>query len=65
MIQTQKSKQSHYDLEERTLVFARKVNAYVNVLPKTITNIENGKQLVRACSTSNAEIKSYNFERKS
>jgi len=37
-----------YDLEERTLNFARRVNNFVNKLPKTISNIENGKQLVRS-----------------
>ena len=37
-----------YDLEDRCLHFARKVNKYVNSLPKTISNIENGKQLVRS-----------------
>jgi len=46
MIETQNTKQ--YDLEERTLKFAKRVNVYVNNLPKTITNIENGKQLVRS-----------------
>jgi four helix bundle protein len=40
--------QGKYDLEERTLNFAKKTNIYVRVLPRTITNIENGKQLVRA-----------------
>ncbi|MBI4992419.1 MAG: four helix bundle protein [Candidatus Harrisonbacteria bacterium] len=37
-----------YDLEERTFNFAKRVNGYVNSLPKIITNIENGKQLVRS-----------------
>ena len=37
-----------YDLEERCLEFAKRVNKYVNELPKTIPNIENGRQLVRA-----------------
>lgn len=35
-----------YDLEERTLNFAKRVNVYVNNLPKTIPSLENGKQLV-------------------
>jgi len=46
MTKIQNSKQ--YDLEERTLRFAQRVNAYVNKLPKTISNIENGKQLIRS-----------------
>lgn len=37
-----------YDLEERTLRFAKRVRDYVNKLPKTITNIEYGTQLARA-----------------
>lgn len=37
-----------YNLEERCLDFAKRVNKYVNRLPKTITNIENGKQLARS-----------------
>ena len=46
MNQISNSKQ--YDLEERTYRFAKRVNEYVNKLPKTISNIENGKQLVRS-----------------
>jgi four helix bundle protein len=37
-----------YDLEERSFLFAEKVNAYVRKLPKDIPNIENGKQLSRS-----------------
>ena len=37
-----------YDLEERTFVFAKNVRAFVKKLIKTIANIEDGKQLVRA-----------------
>lgn len=43
-----------YDLEERCLNFARRVNAYVNKLPKTTPNIENGKQLVRSAGSVGA-----------
>lgn len=43
-----------YDLEERTLNFARKINEYVKNLPGTISNIENGKQLVRAAGSVGA-----------
>lgn len=48
----QKTKQ--YNLEERTLVFAKKVNEYVNKLPRNISNIENGKQLVRSAGSVGA-----------
>ncbi len=46
MTEIQNSKQ--YDLEERTLKFAKRIMEYVDNLPKTITNIEIGKQLARA-----------------
>lgn len=39
---------SNYDLEQRTLEFARRVNLYVSNLPRTVPNMENGKQLVRS-----------------
>lgn len=37
-----------YDLDERTLLFAKRLDAYINLLPKTTTNIEHGKQLARS-----------------
>jgi four helix bundle protein len=37
-----------YDLEDRTLSFTKKVRAFVRKLSKTIANIEDGKQLIRA-----------------
>jgi four helix bundle protein len=37
-----------YDLEDRTLVFAKKVRGFVKNLPKITANIEDGKQLIRA-----------------
>jgi four helix bundle protein len=36
------------DLEERTAVFAENVRTFVRGLPRTIANIEDVKQLVRA-----------------
>jgi len=51
---SQISKPKHYDLEERTFDFAKRVNEYVNRLPKSISNIENGKQLVRAAGSVGA-----------
>ena len=44
--QTNKDKQ--YDLEDRTYEFAKRCRDYVKKLPKTISNIEYGKQLIRA-----------------
>jgi len=36
------------DLEERTAVFAEDVRAFVRLLPRTISNIEDVKQVVRS-----------------
>ena len=46
MTEIQNSKQ--YDLEERTLKFAKDVRLFVKRLPKTVANIEDSSQLVRA-----------------
>ena len=46
MTKVQNSKK--YDLEDRTLTFAKRVRNFVKKLPKTIANIEDGKQLVKA-----------------
>jgi four helix bundle protein len=37
-----------YDLEERTFLFAQSVRAFVKQLPRTICNLEDVKQVVRA-----------------
>ena len=37
-----------YDLEDRTYNFAKRVRTFVKKLVKTIANIEDGKQLVKA-----------------
>jgi len=52
MTEIKNSKQ--YDLEDRTLEFARKVRAFVKKLPKTLANIEDSKQLVRASGSVGA-----------
>jgi four helix bundle protein len=52
MTKIQNSKQ--YDLEDRTLAFAKKVRAFVKKLPKTIANIEDGKQLIKASGSIGA-----------
>lgn len=46
MLQTSNSK--NYDLEDRTLIYAKRVRDYIKKLPKTIPNIEYSKQGVRA-----------------
>jgi len=52
MTKIQNSKQ--YDLEERTLNFAKRVRTFVKKLKKTIANIEDGKQLVKASGSVGA-----------
>ncbi|MFH1387699.1 MAG: four helix bundle protein [Patescibacteria group bacterium] len=52
MIKIQNSKQ--YDLEERTFKFAERTRNYVKKLPRTISNIEYGKQLIRSSSSQAA-----------
>lgn len=47
MTKIQNSKPA-YDLEERTFQFAKAVRLFVKTLPKTIANIEDAKQLVKA-----------------
>jgi hypothetical protein len=42
------SKNKIYDLEERTYVFAKNCRILVKSLPKTISNIEDGRQLIRS-----------------
>ena len=44
----------HYDLEERTFLFAKNVRSFVRKLPKTIANIEDGKQLINASGSVGA-----------
>jgi four helix bundle protein len=43
-----------YDLEDRTFEFAKNVRAFVKKLPKTIANIEDSKQLIRASGSVGA-----------
>ena len=44
----------HYDLEDRTEGFARKVRVFVKKVPKTLANYEDCKQLVRASGSVGA-----------
>ncbi|MBS3770672.1 MAG: four helix bundle protein [Bacteroidales bacterium] len=46
--------EKRYDLEERTFLFAKNLRALVKKLPKTIINIEDGKQLVKASGSVGA-----------
>ena len=52
MTEVRNSKQ--YDLEDRTLEFAKRVRAFVKRLPKTPANIEDGRQLIKASGSVGA-----------
>ncbi len=52
MTEIQNSKQ--YDLEGRTLEFAKQVRAFVKKIFRTIANIEDGKQLIRSSGSVGA-----------
>ena len=43
-----------YDLEERTFQFAKTVRLFVKALPRTLANIEDGKQLIKASGSVGA-----------
>ena len=43
-----------YDLEDRTLAFAKAVRKYVKRIPKDITNIDDCKQLIRSSGSVGA-----------
>ena len=43
-----------FDLEERTLEFARSVRLFVKKLPHTLANVEDARQLIRASGSVGA-----------
>jgi four helix bundle protein len=43
-----------YDLEDRTEKFAKDVRSFIKAIPKTISNIEDGKQVVRSSGSVGA-----------
>lgn len=43
-----------YDLDERTFQFARSVSYFCKDLPKTVSNIEYGKQVIRSSGSVGA-----------
>lgn len=43
-----------YDLEERTLKFAKDTRSFVKNLKKTLSNFEDGKQLIRSSGSIGA-----------
>ena len=51
---TKKGSPKQYDLEDRTLTFAKDVRSFVNKLSKTVGNIEDGKQLIKSSGSVGA-----------
>ncbi len=52
MTKSQNSKQ--YDLEDRTFQFAKRARVFVKKVPKTLTNIEDAKQLTKSSGSTGA-----------
>ena len=59
MTKTQNSKPP-YDLEERTFQFAKAVRLFIKTLPKTISNIEDGKQVIKSSGSVGANYREAN-----
>ncbi|MEW6410772.1 MAG: four helix bundle protein [Nitrospirota bacterium] len=51
---TEMGNSKQYDLEDRTLQFATNVRTFVRKLPKTIANIEDGRQVIKASGSVGA-----------
>jgi four helix bundle protein len=49
-----KFRTKQYDLEDRTFIFAKDVSAFIKKIPKTVANIEDTKQVVRASGSIGA-----------
>lgn len=59
MTKHQNSKRE-YDLEERTFEFAKSVRLFVKTLPRTLSNIEDGRQLIRSSGSVGANYREAN-----
>jgi len=57
---TKKPNAKPYDLEERTFLFAKEVRIFTKTLPNTISNVEDGRQLVRASGSVGANYREAN-----
>ena len=49
-----KFRTKQYDLEDRSFIFAKDVRAFIKRIPKTVANIEDTKQVVRASGSVGA-----------
>jgi four helix bundle protein len=56
----QTSNEKPYDLEERTFQFAKAVRLFVKTMPKTIANLNDGKQVIRASGSIGANYREAN-----
>lgn len=54
MLNVEEPDPQQYDLEERTFRFARDTRAFIKVLPKTLANVEDCRQLVKASGSTGA-----------
>ncbi|MCD4796312.1 MAG: four helix bundle protein [Candidatus Cloacimonetes bacterium] len=55
-----KNSEKVYNLEERTFQFSKNVRLFIKTLPKTIANIEDGKQVIRASGSVGANYREAN-----
>ena len=51
---TENQNPKRYDLEDRTLEFAKRVRGFVGKLRRTTANVEDGKQLIRSSGSVGA-----------
>ena len=51
---TEKQNRKQYDLEDRTLLYAKKVRSFIKDLPNCTSNFEDSKQLVRSSGSVGA-----------
>jgi len=49
-----------YDLEERTLAFAKEIRLFVKTLPKSTANFEDAKQLIKSSGSIGANYREAN-----
>jgi four helix bundle protein len=51
---TEESNSKRYDLEDRTLAFAKRVISFIHGVTRTVSNIEIAKQLIRSAGSVGA-----------
>ena len=55
-----KKEKPAFDLEDRTFQFAKEVRLFVKTLPKTASNIEDTKQVIRSSGSVGANYREAN-----